>query len=283
MDVADDLARLERRLVGIDAVGTVVQAMRALARAQLPEADAAAAEATRYVDELDEIIARLARPPSAASAGRLAVVLGPARPLCGPLPRRVARRAAAEGGAIALVGGRTLEAYTLAGGRPPEFTHEGPTSAVELDGVARDLATLILAHARGRVVELVHPLADRSELRRSELLGGPRRPHPSPPETLSPLEDVLAHAVREVTTARLRVALAESLRVEVAARLVAAEAAHQAVTTRREELLTAWRVARQGQITAEILELVTGRSAGTSSAGDEPEEDPSCIAPSSTR
>ncbi|MAC29634.1 MAG: hypothetical protein CMH59_24655, partial [Myxococcales bacterium] len=198
---------------------------------------------------------RLAGPlESRSPASTLVVVLGPERPLCGALPRRLARAAREVSGRLVLVGRRFAEAYeAVPGGPEPERVLGGPSSAGELDEASRRLAAVIL-EADAEEVELRHPIPGGA-VHRSVLLGGLRAARRDPPETFSPVDVVLADAVREATTARLRVALAEALRVELAARLTAAQAARRAVEDKEEELRSAWRVARHERITTEILEL----------------------------
>lgn len=249
---------IERRIAAVESVGSIVNAMLALARAQLPEADAAAASATAYVDEIDRVIHRLAEAVPFEADQRLTIVLGPERPLCGALPRTVASAAYREPGAVALVGRRFHEAYDLLGGPSPTFVLPGPTSVADIADAARALAGAVLEHASGMEIALLHPIQGAGQLHRTVLLGAWVLRESSPP-TFSPVADVLEAAIRESTTSRLRVALAETLRVEVAARVIAAEGARRAAEREEEELKRAWRVARHEQITSEILDLARSR------------------------
>lgn len=56
-------------------------------------------------------------------------------------------------------------------------------------------------------------------------------------------------------------AIAETLHAETLARVTAAERAKRACESRLEELGATWRIARQQQVTTEILEAVAGREA----------------------
>ena len=98
-------------------------------------------------------------------------------------------------------------------------------------------------------------------LRRAVLLGGARARRYDAPSTLSPWEDVLRAAVFEAVTSRLAVGAVEALRSEVVARVAAADQARTAAERELDELQQAWRVARQEQITSELVELVAGRAA----------------------
>lgn len=93
------------------------------------------------------------------------------------------------------------------------------------------------------------------------LLGGQRARLVTSPPTLSPWEDVLRAAVFEAVTGRLTVGAVEALRSEVQGRLTAADQARTAAERQLDELKQQWRVARQEQITTELLEIVAGRAA----------------------
>jgi F0F1-type ATP synthase gamma subunit len=74
---------------------------------------------------------------------------------------------------------------------------------------------------------------------------------------------VLESAVSESVTGRVTVALAESLRSEVQASLIAAGAARQAGERRQEELHREIATVRQEQTTRELLEIVASHLTGT--------------------
>lgn len=262
-----DLAVIERRIAAVSAVRQVIHAIWALARAQLPLVEEAVAEASVYLDCVDEVVAALAgaprpRPDAAGRAGALLVVLGPERSYCGALPRQILAQLPPEA-RLGLAGARLWEvaeqdariAARVAFHVPGAVTHE------EHEDIARAVADAVLRHAGGADVELLYPRDGGSALGRVTLLGGPRAPAPYPPETFSPIEVVLRAAVIEAITGRLAVGAAEALRSEVRARAAAAEAARRASDERLEQLRRAWTAARQDQITGEILEVVAGRLA----------------------
>lgn len=262
--------RLAERLEAIDSVRQVLHALRAIARAQLPRADAAAAEATVYLAWVDEVVERLVGPPrpGPAQGPTLHVLLGPERGYCGALPRQILAQAPAEG-PLALVGRRLAEVAAEDPALLPRtrFVLPGAAGPEELDPAAEELASTILARAGDAPVALLHPIEGGHRLHRVLLLSGPREPARERPETWSPPEVVLRAAVAEALTGRLVLCLAEALRAEVRARLAAAEAAILACDVRREELDQVLRALRRERVTLEVLELAAARVARARSPG----------------
>lgn len=258
-----DLRVVERRIGAVTAVGQVVHAIWALARAQLPLAERASADATAYLDWVDEIVERLAGAPvPRPTQHTVHVVLGPERAYAGALPRRVLAQIP-DDGFVGLVGSRLIESAMQRAELEPRilFTLPGAVSHDEHDEIARRIAEAVLFNASQSHVELHYPRGGGSTLHRVVLLAGQREPVGRAPETWSPLPGVLAFAVRESIASRLAVGVAEAFRTEVRARIVAAEMAHGACDRRLAELHQAWRIARQEQITNELIEVVSGRQA----------------------
>jgi hypothetical protein len=257
-----DLDAVERRLEATRAVRQVIHAIYALAAAQAPLAEQAAADAARYADWIEAAVERVAgRGGPGAGDATLHVIVGPERPYCGALPRRIVEQVPSEG-ALGLVGARLAE---LADADPGvrervRFRLPGIATHDEAGGLVLAIAEAVLRHAEGRRVDLWHPRAGSPELVGVMLL--PERPRApvAPPETLSPLELVVDAAMVELVSGRLAAAAAEALRAEVRARLLAADAARRACDRRIERLRADWRAARQDQITVELLEIVAARS-----------------------
>lgn len=259
----EDAAVIERRIGAVRSVRRVVHTIWALARAQLPQVEEAAQEASVYLDWVDGTIARLAGAPRVAAAATFTVVFGPERGYCGALPRRMLAAVPASGG-VGLVGHRLVE---LARHEPTiaprvRFSLAGAVTADDLDAVAHEVAEAVLAaerRDRSDAVAIRHPA--RNGLAEVLIVGGAREPLFQRPETFSPVRSVLDVAVREAVTGRLAVAVAETLLAEVRARLGAADRARRSCDDRLESLAASWRAARQDQITAELLEIVAGRLA----------------------
>lgn len=255
-----DLGRIEASLRATAAVGSVVHAVWALARAQLPRIEEAVAQATEYLDWVDAVVERLAGPPvEIAGATTLTVLIGPERAFCGRLARTVIERAP-EAGALGLVGTRLTEV----GAREPAvssrvaFAIAGADSVDALEPAARRLAAALLEHGEGAPVALAHPRGARGRMHHVTLLALAREGGGADHDLFSSRETLLRDAVRESLEGRLRIALAESLRAEVRARLMATERARRAVDERRAALERSRRVAEQEQVTLELLELIAG-------------------------
>lgn len=267
-----DLSRIERRIGAIRSVRQVVHAIWALARAQLPLVEAAAQDATIYLDWIDDIVQRLAGPPAAASGEQvLHVVLGPERAYCGGLPRQILSQVPKEG-RLGLVGRRFVEVADRkpAVARRVVFRLSGAVSHDDHGEVARRIAEAVLEHAGGHQVDMLHPTRGEPHLHRAVVLGGRRELGHLPPATLSPPRLVLDAALGESVAGRLAVAAAEAMRSEIQARIVAADSARKACDHRLDELATRWRTARQEQITSELLEVVSGRLAALGTEGGLP-------------
>jgi hypothetical protein len=255
-----ELEQIESALRATSAVRSVVQAVWALSRAQLPRVEEAVARSTTYLDWVDALVDRVAGPPRPAVLERsLTVLLGPERGFCGTLARSVLASAPPRG-PLGLVGGRLAEVARrepAVAGRV-RFTLDGPSSVDELGAVSRALAAAVLEHGADAPVDLAFPRGAGKGMHRAVLLAGEREAKRPTFEHYSPLRTVLAAAVREGVTGRLRIALAESLLAETRARVTAAERAKRAADDREAELRSALRVQQQEQITRELVELTAG-------------------------
>ena len=265
-EIPNDPVHLEARLSAVQAVGSIVRALWALSRAQLGQVDQFSREATAYLDWVDEIKERITGPAVThlTAAESLVVVLGPERPFCAGLPGEVLR-ALPRVRHLGFVGRRlSTAAHSIAGQRilaSAEIAFElaGPSSVHELDDTAQALAAAIVEHGQQRPVTLFHPQVATVGLRRIDLLSERQQPRAHFDfESYSAYERLLEYAVRESITGNLRVALTETLRVEVRARANAAESAKRAVEKRAEALQASLRIMQQEQTTNELAELFAG-------------------------
>jgi hypothetical protein len=258
-----DLHAAERALDAVTAIRQVVQAVWTLARAQQPRVEAAVGEASAYLGWVEELVARFAGDPSEEAPGSaLWVVVGPERPFCGGLARQLLEQVPWQG-SLLLVGRRLADAVPTVGPLHSRIVSSLPAAAgpEDIDHCARRVAATLLELDHAGPVGMLHPAEGGTDLQRAPLLAaGPRKPRLAP-ETYSPPETVLAAAIHEALSGRLVVGLAEGLRTEVRARLLAADAARQGCDRKLETLRQQWRVLRQEAITSELLELFSGRLA----------------------
>ena len=258
-----DLHAAERALGSVGAIRQVVQAVWTLARAQQARVEAAAGETSAYLGWVEELVARFGGDGSQEVAGRaLWVVVGPERPFCGGLGRHLLAQVPQEG-RLLLVGRRLADAVPAEGPLHRRVLASLPAAAgpEEIDSCARRVAAALLEIDHVGPVGMLHPTDGASELRQAPLLAARPLDTRRAPETYSHPETVLAAAVHEAVSGRLVVGLAEGLRSEVRARLLAADAARQGCDRKLEVLHQQWRVLRQEAITGELLELYSGRLA----------------------
>lgn len=255
-----DVTAVERSTRAVTAIGQVVQAIWALSRAQLPLVEEAASAAVAYQHAVDRVIDRVAGRPLEARAGeRLFVVFGPERPYSAALARRMLE-AIPEEGAIGVVGQRLAEAIAIEPSLDARvrFRSSGSVAHDDLHEIAYAVAAQILEHGTSAEVVILYP--SESGVERAPLIVA-RAAVEHPPETFSSLGVVLGVAVEAAMAGRLAVAAVETLRAEVRARMVAADAARQACRDKLTELEELWHTGRRETITRELLEIVAGREA----------------------
>ncbi len=255
---------MEHRIRSVESAEKVMRAVWALARAQQPQVEAAAAHSTAYLDAAEAMVAQLAGAPAPIKPHEdvLWVLFGPERAFCGPLARVLLEQVPAVG-AVGLVGQRLV---TMAEQLPSlearaVFRVRGAATPEDLGPRADAVATAVL-EAPHRTVVVLTPEPEGTQLHHTTLLAGARQPVSEPPETFLPAAAVLEAAMLEAVAGRLAVALAEALRVEVRARLIASEAARKACETQIGDLRHEWRMLRQGAITQELVALTSGRKRG---------------------
>lgn len=272
-----DLNAIERRIHAITAVSKVVHAIWALSRAELPLVEEAVEQATQYLHWIDEMVEAVAgKPRRVPSREVLVVVIGPERPYCGALPRQIIEQLLSqlERADVSLPHAKSPYRVGIVGARLAEAALQEPrladrialtiaagTTHEEHEDVARNAAAAILEHARNADVELYYPSGGTSTLAHATLLASAREPVAYPPETFSSLSVVLRATVSASITGRLAIGVVEALRSEVRARIAAADAARHAADEKLALLRKDWGLARQEQITSELLEMIAGRQA----------------------
>jgi F0F1-type ATP synthase gamma subunit len=261
-----DIASLERSMRAVTAIRQVVQAIWALSRAQLPLVDQAASAAVTYQHWVDAVLERVAGAATPLEVPRrLTVVFGPERPYSSGLARRIME--AIPGGELGIVGQRLADTVRQVAeiDRRVRFRCVGSVAHDDLHEVALGVARQLLEHGRDAVVAVMQPVNDGAAMSVVPLIAT-RSLVERPPETFSPLADVVEAAITEAMMGRLAVAAAEALRAEIRARIASADAARRACEERMAELESVWHLGRRETITRELLEVIAGQEAGSSSA-----------------
>lgn len=260
VDPAQNLQAVERSIDAVTAIRQVVGAVWTLARAQQRRVEYAAGEGLAYLRWVQEFVARFAvEDLKEAGGGALWVVLGPERPFCGGLARRLIEQVPSEG-ALLLVGRRLADAVPLEGAVRGRVVASlsGAASPEEIDSSARRVAAKLLEIEHEGPIGLLYPIEGGTTLTSTLLVGAVPRSSGEIPETYSAVTTVLSAAMQEAVSGRLVLGSAEALRSEVRARLIAADAARQGCDRELEGLRRQWRVQRQEAITSELLELYSG-------------------------
>lgn len=270
-------AELERHIASIGELRNIIGAMRSLAGIRVQEAQRALPAVRRYGQTVAEAVAAAlslvaAPPPERGAPGSCGLVLYLAEHgFVGGFNERILAAAAAALTAadfLFVLGSRGAARLAESGQRadwcyPIATRTEGLGEAVgQLTGeLYRRIAagqlrrvTVIFARHRQGGAELIEtrqilPVAPRS----------PARPQPRMPplHNLRP-QALLEELIADHVFALLVEAAVESLASENAARFAAMEAAHDNITKRLDRLRQEARAARQDEITAELLELISG-------------------------
>lgn len=282
------LERLRQRLDTIGDLGALVRTMKALAQVNIQQAEHAAHAVQMYLRTVELALRALTlpamRPPPppgiAPGAPQGLIVFGSDHGLCGRFNEDVARHAidriaqARLTGATVRVlaaGARAAACLAGAGEAPEEVLAIPATAAGAADTVralltrldawqAQDVARVSLCHNRpvttARYEAVSQPMLP-VDLRSIATVcaGWPARGRPMYTMARAPL---LAAAMRQWLFVVLYRAAAESLAAEHGARLAAMRAAERSLAERDAELTTEFRRRRQEQITAEMLDVVSG-------------------------
>jgi F-type H+-transporting ATPase subunit gamma len=275
-------AELRARIASVDELLQVVTAMRSLAAARVQRAERALPGIRRYAEIMADAIASAEAllagastlvPPSDLPA--TLIVVCSEHGFAGRFNELLLDRAAAEPeaatGRLWLVGTRGAQ-LARARSLASEWTMPMATHAAGVFDGARRLATELERRvARGELGRLAILGAHRADgetvaLDRRQLLplatSSPSRPPPAvPPLHHLPPVVLLARVIDEHVVGELSRALMESFASENAARLQAMEAARHNIDDKLRELREQSRRLRQDEITAELLDVITGAEA----------------------
>lgn len=258
------LDRVQSRMRGLVELGELMRALRVLAAAHLAEAQAALPAALAYRETLRTAWADL--PALGEARGLLPplqVLIGAEHGFTGAYVERLLGLGQQDPGPLLLVGRRAVarareRRVVLAG------EEEMSTRPATVPDLARRLARRL--RCSGRAVTLIHAVyrqGGRFELGRRPLwpLPSPEGRPPTPPRTLLSAPALHEGVGNERLVAELVVALLEALASENAARMTVLDAAQHSLEGKLAALKVEERSARQGAITAELLDLVTGAEA----------------------
>ena len=277
------LSEIEAHIASMDELLDIVGAMRSLAGMRVQEAQRALPGIRRYAQSM-----------AAAIGAALLLMPEPVADIAGDPPRRALVLCAAEHGFVGGFNERLLEAAeavlappdslfvlgsrgaALAGERGRRVAWWRPMAtrlAGAPDTVHRLVAELYAGIVRGKIsrVEVIfarYRQAGATAIERRLLLPldtaslAAVQPRQAPLHNLAP-RPLLEKLIAEYVFALLTEAAVESISSENAARFAAMESAHDNVAKKLANLRQAAQQARQAEITAELLDLVTGAEALT--------------------
>jgi F-type H+-transporting ATPase subunit gamma len=273
------LQEVRDRRLAVEAVGSVVSAMRATAAGRIQAAQRAMAAARRYRDVVIRGLAaaRAVLPVSdAAPKAVLLVVLTSEQPLCGHFNHTVVdqalathrERSAASRVEVVAVGQRGSRVLA-ARGLTPDHVEPGATSLPGLRDLVRRLSAradhgyvsgavgaVEVVYTRYRSVSEQVPAVERVlPIDRSVV---PPAARPSAYCRYLPDPQLVAGLVSQFAYISLYHAAAESYASEQASRLVAMDGATRNTSRMVGELTDLERRERQNEITRQMLELATG-------------------------
>jgi F-type H+-transporting ATPase subunit gamma len=277
--VSERGTEVRARLATMNELEEVLGAMRGMAAARIQQGERAQMAAQEYAGRIGGALASLSQddlsrepwPRAQPTTPTLVVALCTERGFVGALNEHVLRAAAGGRHETLLAGARGLAlareqglAVTYAGGMA---THLGG-----IGEVADQIGELLAARAStgdALVVDVVYPRRTTTgavtvERRRLLPLDPPPRVGAGalPPITMLPALALTSQIAGEYVHARLFEFVAESFAAANAASLEVLQAAHAHLDDMLVDLRRTENVLRQEEITAEVLEVITGRMKG---------------------
>ncbi len=259
---------IQHRLSGLEEIGQVVGALRAIASGHTAAARAALDAIEAHAATVAGALAQLGGGALPAPEGPgLTLVIGAAQGFSGAYPLRLAEAARAalqENSSLIVVGSRTLTMLDAA----PLFSADLPGHPRDVPRLASTLTDQILALSEGhpgpiRLVGGRDLPGQPVETRRLWPPEAPAVPDAGPrrvePLTTLPRADLIEAVLHEALFAQVMLALIEGLRAESQARVEAMTRAQGNLKRKRLEVEQDYARARQDQMTDEMIELTMGR------------------------
>ncbi|MCB2109675.1 MAG: F0F1 ATP synthase subunit gamma [Defluviimonas sp.] len=268
--MTDRPEQVQRRMAGLDEIGQVVGALRAIAAAQASATrgmgGAIATYSATIASALGTIVAAAGPAPAPRGPGLLLVV-GAAQGFSGAYPARIAealRDLGDHGAGVVAVGRRTV-AMLEDSGCALQWSADLPGHPAGVPALAGEIADRLIglsAAFPGPIRALLGaPRAERgAELRRMF----PPDPDGSDtaaalPLTTMPLTDLMTGLLQEALFAAVALALMQGMAAEAEARVEAMARAQTNLRARRTEVEQSYLRARQEQMTTEVIELTVAR------------------------
>ncbi len=275
----EQLARIVARRRSLTELHELVDALRTMAASHTREASQALAGTSRYRATIERAIAAACTLPESgggrhrATNGGILIVLGSEHGFVGGFNQNIVEHAVAARSPqerLALVGHRGAMRAEENGLKVDDFLPM-TTHVAGIAGLARRLADLLGLVAVARIVFARPRPAGLSDVVVETLLpisAARLPPGPAvPPLHQIPARDLVVRLSQELLFAEIAHALMQSLASENGARLHAMEAASRNIGTRLDQLGQRESVVRQEEITADLIEIVSGAEAVERRAG----------------
>jgi len=261
---------IQKRLAGLDDIGQVVGALRAIAAGHVGEARTATRAVATYAQTIEDALSLLTaedRAPVGQGSGLLLVV-GTAQGFSGSLSARIAEAAQSamrDGPGLVVVGNRTIE-MLKADGADILWSSDLPGHPASVAQLASTVTDALVRHAinnPGPIRAVIAPLhAAPPEIRKlfppppSQDAGAPRGPRPI---ITMAAADLITGLLQEALFAAVIHALLQGAAAEAQARVEAMARAQSNLRSRREDVERQYQEARQEGMTTEMIELAVSR------------------------
>ncbi len=264
---------IQKRLTGVDEIGQVVGALRAIAAGQVGAAHAAIDAVSAFAGTIEQALSSVAAPgrlPGPRRGAGLLLVVGAAQGFSGSYSARIAdaeRGEMRDKPGLLVLGQRTIEMLEeqdlpiLWSADMPGH----PAAIPELASRVTDTLVRLSLDRPGSVRAVVGTVETGQALQARTLFPPAPGPHPasatsnSRPLTTMPAADLVTGLLEEALFAAVVHALVDGMAAEAQARVEAMARAQSNLRARRTDIQRQYQQARQEQMTTEMIELVVSR------------------------